>query len=190
MTNAEFCDRIILMEKLIEKLFSVSVAGRIAFIIMCIEKYCITQYPEKDWSPLSEHLWSFNDSYWDEWMYSFIDIIPECINKYDRFEKYTGKYSYDTFRNLYKDLKNNDLNEMLSLLNDFMGIYLYTRVCDITESMFPEVMEEIVGYLTKNNISIPDVEKVSFSDFRENDGFGEKFDGRYLSVILTEHNST
>lgn len=113
-----------------------------------------------------------------------MDITSECIDENDSFEDYNGKYGYDTFRNLYKDLKNNDLNEMLDLLNDFIGICLYTCVCDITESMFPEVMEEIVSCLAKNNISIPDVEKISFSDFSENDGFGDKFDGSYLSVIL------
>lgn len=172
------------MKKITEKLKSVSVAGRIAFILMCIEKYIVTQYPEKDWTPLAEEMWKFNDSYWDEWLYSFIDLFPECIDENDSFEEYTGKYSYDIFRNLYKDLKNNDLNEMLDLLNDFMGIYLYTRVCDYTESMFPEVIEEVVGYLTKNNIPVPDVGKVSFSEFRYNKGFGKKFDGRYLSVIL------
>lgn len=171
------------MKKITEKLRSISVSGRIAFIIMCIEKYLVAQYPEKDWTPLAEEMWKFNDSYWDYWLYSFTDLFPECINE-DNFEEYTRKYSYDTFKNLYKDLKNNDLNEMLDLLNDFMGIYLYTRVGYSTESMFPEVIEEIVGYLTKNNIPVPDVEKVSFSDFRQNHGFGEKFDGRYLSIIL------
>lgn len=176
------------MKNLIEKLKTISIAGRIAFIIMCIEKYCITQYPDKDWTPLAEEMWKFNDSYWDEWLYSLIDLFPECIDENDSFEEYTGKYSYDTFRNLYKDLRNNELNEMFDLLNCSMGIYLYTCVGDITESMFLEVVEEIVGYLTKNNIPVPEVEKVSFSKFSENDGFGKKFDGRYLSVILTEHN--
>ena len=168
------------MKNITEKLKSVSVAGRIAFIIMCIEKYLVAQYPEKDWTPLAEEMWKFNDSYWD----SFVDLFPECIDENDSFEEYTGKYSYDTFRNLYKDLRNNELNEILDLFNCFMGIYLYTRVCDNTERMFPEVIEEIVSYLTRNNISVPDVEKVAFSDIRQNDGFGEKFDGRYLSIIL------
>lgn len=172
------------MKKIIEKLKSVSVAGRIAFIIMCIEKYLVAQYPEKDWTPLAEEMWKFNDSYWDEWLCSFVDLFPECIAENDSFEEYTGKYSYDTFRNLYKDLKNDDVNKLLNLLDDFIGIYLYTRVWDGTEKMFPEVIEEIVSYLTKNNIPVPDVEKVTFSDFRQNDGFGDKFDGRYLSIIL------
>ncbi|MDE6427061.1 MAG: hypothetical protein K2K89_13140 [Ruminococcus sp.] len=172
------------MKKITEKLRGVSVAGRIAFIIMCIEKYIVAQYPEKDWTPLAEEMWKFNDSYWDEWLDSFVDLFPEYINEYNEFEDYAGKYSRDTFRNLYKDLKNNDVNKLLNLLDDFMGIYLYTRVWDGTESMFPKVIEEIVSYLTKNNIPIPDVEKVSFSDFGQNDGFGDKFDGRYLSIIL------
>lgn len=172
------------MKKITEKLKSVSVAGRIAFILMCIEKYLVAQYPEKDWTPLAEEMWKFNDSYWDEWLYSFIDLFPECIDENDSFEEYTGKYSYDTFRNLYKDLRNNELNEMLDLFNCFMGIYLYTSVCHSTERMFPEVIEEIVSYLTKNNIPVPDVEKVAFSDIRQNHGFGENFNGRYLSIIL------
>ena len=166
------------MKKITEKLKSVSVAGRIAFIIMCIEKYLVAQYPEKDWTPLAEEMWKFNDSYWDEWLDSFVDLFPECIDENDSFEEYTGKYSYDTFRNLYKDLRNNELNEILDLFNCFMGIYLYTRVCDNTERMFPEVIEEIVSYLTRNNISVPDVEKVAFSDIKQHHGFGDRFDGR------------
>lgn len=172
------------MKKLTEKLRSISVSGRIAFIIMCIEKYLVVQYPEKDWSPLAEEMWKYNDSYWDEWLDSFIDLIPEYINEYNGFEEYTGKYSYDTFRNLYTGLKNNDLNELLNLLEEFMELYLYTRVCAFTESQFPEIIKKVVSYLTKNNIYVPDVEKVSFSEFKYNRGFGKKFDGRYLSIIL------
>lgn len=172
------------MKKLIEKLKSISVSGRTAFIIMCIENYLVMQYQEKDWSPLAEEMWKFNDSYWDVWLSSFIEVIPECIHEYDSFEKYTGKYSYDTFRNLYKDLKNDDVNELLSLLEEFMELYMHTCVCDFNEGEFPKVIEEVVSYLTKNNIPVPNVEKVSFSDFRQRDGFGEKFDGRYLSIIL------
>lgn len=110
--------------------------------------------------------------------------MPEYIYEYDGFEKYMGKYNYDTFRNLYRDLKNNDLNELLDLLNDFMCLYLHTCVCNFNESQFPEIIKEIADYLTKNNIPVPDVEKVSFSEFGKNDGFGEKFDGRYLSIVL------
>ncbi|MCM1505911.1 MAG: hypothetical protein NC177_02070 [Ruminococcus flavefaciens] len=171
------------MKKLMEKLRSISVAGRIAFIIMCIEKYLVVKYPEKDWSPIAEEMWRFNDSYWDEWLYSFTDLLPEYIDEYNNFEEYNGKYSYDTFVNLYEDT-GIDINELLVLLTEFMEIYLYTCVSHYTESMFPEVIEEVLSYLTKNNIPVPDVEKVSFSEFRQNHGFGDKFDGRYLSIIL------
>lgn len=171
------------IKKLTEKLMSISVAGRIAFIIMCIEKYLVVKYPEKDWSPLAEEMWRFSDSCWDEWLYSFTDLLPEYIDEYSNFEEYNGKYSYDTFVNLYADI-NNDVNELLVLLTEFMELYMYTCVCEFTESEFPEVIEEVVGYLTKNNIPVPDVEKVSFSEFRQRHGFGDKFDGRYLSIIL------
>ena len=163
------------IEKITEKLRSISVVGRIAFIIMCIEKYLVAKYPQKDWSPLTEEMWRFSDSYWDEWLYSFIDLLPEYINEYNNFEEYNGKYSYDTFANLYADIKN-DVNELLNLLTEFMELYMYTCVCEFNESEFPKFIKKVLSYLIKNNIPIPDVEKVSFSEFRQNHGFGEKFD--------------
>lgn len=171
------------MKKITEKLKNISVAGRIAFIIMCIEKYLVVKYPEKDWSPLAEEMWLFNDSYWDEWLYSFTDLLPEYIDEYNNFEEYNGKYSYDTFVNLYTNI-NSDVNELLVLLTEFIELYMYTCVCEFTESEFPKFIEEVLSYLIKNNIPVPDVEKVSFSEFRQNHGFGDKFNGRYLSIIL------
>lgn len=42
---------------------------------------------------------------------------------------------------------------------------------------------KVVSILENSEISIPDPEKVAFSSFSEKNGWGERFQGGYLSII-------
>ena len=39
------------------KFDSVSFTGRLAYIIMCVEKFLVTMYPNRDWTLLTEKMW-------------------------------------------------------------------------------------------------------------------------------------
>ncbi|MDE6708038.1 MAG: hypothetical protein K2K06_08390 [Oscillospiraceae bacterium] len=170
------------MQQLLEKLKNISIEGRMAFIIMCIESYLITQCPYKDWSPLSEQMWKVTNSYWDEWLHDFIEIIPECVMT----ETDTENTKYNTFKKLYKNLPPNilnDINALLNALEEMVELFVYTTA--FMENASLDIIKEIVNnYLQKKRITIPDVNKVTFSKFEENDGLGKRFDGEYLSIIL------
>lgn len=46
------------------------------------------------------------------------------------------------------------------------------------------LIEEAEKILTYNKIPLPDYHKVEFTPFNEFDGWGNSFDGHYLSIIL------
>ena len=48
---------------------NISIRGRIAYGIMCAENIALASFPERNWHPVFERLWSIMDGdvYWDEW---------------------------------------------------------------------------------------------------------------------------
>ena len=173
--------------QILDKLKKISLRGRIAFTIMCIEQYLTKQYPHKNWTPLSEKMWKVTNSYFDEWLYNFTDIMPECF-----FETSELKNESETiaFKKLYKDLTEddiNDINELLNLLVEIVELHVYTDAFSMEKESLNDILTIISDYLIKNKICVPDIEKVSFSKVEENDGFGKKFNGTYLSIILNNN---
>ena len=57
----------------------ISMNGRMAYLILCVERYVKTKYPDKDWSVLSQWMWDSTSEYWDEWDSKFMEIIPEFL---------------------------------------------------------------------------------------------------------------
>ncbi len=168
------------MQQLLETLKNVSIRGRMAFIIMCIENYLIKQCPYKDWSPLSEQMWKVTDSYWDKWLQDFIEIIPESV----MIETDTQNIKY-TFKKLYENLPPDTLNDIIALLDaleEMVELFVYTNASMANASL--DIIKEIVNKYLEKRITIPDVNQVTFSKFEENEGFGKRFDGKYLSIIL------
>ena len=45
---------------------NISITGRLCYLFMCIEKYLISMYPDKDWTVVAERLWLWTETYWDE----------------------------------------------------------------------------------------------------------------------------
>lgn len=88
---------------MVEKLINVSVLGRVAYAIMCFEKYAVTVYPNVDFSPVAEIMWSIIDgsNYLDESSYRYIEIVPECLFEFKSYEEsnfeYLSKEEYDLF---------------------------------------------------------------------------------------------
>lgn len=61
-------------------------------------------------------------------------------------------------------------------------VYEGSVIGDGKESI--RIIEESESILKKNGISPPDYSKVLFSSSKELNGWGNVFDGRYLSIIL------
>lgn len=160
--------------------------GRMAYIILCIEKYLLSMYPDTDWSILSERMWDVTNSYWDEWDNSFIEIIPEFLFEFDTYDdsdfENLSREDYDYFSNLLKD-RDSSLNNLLLKLHELQTVYCYSSI-ENDGAEASEIVLSATEILTDNNVELPDISSVSFSSFSEKNGWGEMFDGTTLSLIL------
>ncbi|MDE6501715.1 MAG: hypothetical protein K2L10_06490 [Ruminococcus sp.] len=134
-----------------EKLKNMSIEDRIVFTISCIEKYLSFKYPQKDWTPLFSAMEKLNNTYWDESLYSFTDVMPECI------VKTPNRPDYNIFMALYKDTEN-DVSELLESLEIIVELFIYTSMYDFNNNESVKIMEDIINkYFIPNNISVPDL---------------------------------
>lgn len=60
--------------------------GRMAYIVMCIEKYLIIKYPDRDWRTLSKVLWKSTSMNWGDWAELYSNYIPDVILQYDAYD--------------------------------------------------------------------------------------------------------
>ena len=112
----------------IERLKNVSVLGRVAYAIMCFEKYAVTVYPNVDFSPVAEVMWSIIDgsNYLDESSYRYIEIVPECLFEFKSYEEsnfeYLKKEEYDLFTSIL-NATDRDLNVLMKSIYDMAMAY-------------------------------------------------------------------
>lgn len=184
-------------KKLKNKLEDVSMVGRIAYLVMCCETYLKSKYPERDWSFVAQNMWDVtNAEYWNDWTDKYVGFIPSVLFDYEKYDKeelgecYTQK-EFELLKKLYSGLtegiEDDPEDEFAAIITkpfDFCMAYEGTGIGDGSEGY--SLIEETENILEKNGISLPDYRKLQFSSFSEFNGWGYKFDGTYLSIILGE----
>ena len=164
----------------------ISMNGRMAYLILCVESYAVAMYPVKDWSKLSQWMWAATSEYWDEWDEKFMEIIPEYLFEKNSYEESDfeciSEDEYDYFSSLLSSLSD-DFNTLLLKLHELNQVYCYESIPGngIDAS---KLVVEACAILEKNQIPVPDPENVAFSRFSEKDGWGNDFDGTKLSLVL------
>ena len=66
---------------------SISMNGRMAYVIMCVEKYLVTIFPDKDWTVLSNRMWKATSENWGDWPEEFSICIPDVFLQYDEYDR-------------------------------------------------------------------------------------------------------
>lgn len=167
---------------------NISMNGRMAYLILCVEKYLLSKYPDTDWSILAKWMWKSTSDYWDEWGNKFIEIIPEYLFEFDSYEtsdfEAISKDEYLYFSNLFRD-KQDIINELLQKLYDMQEVYIYTSIPGNGNEAI-QIVLDMCNLLENENVPLPELSIVSFSSFKEKDGWGENFDGEKLSLILNK----
>jgi len=164
----------------------ISINGRIAYTILCAEKYALAKYPDKDWKPLFKWMWTATSDYLDEWYYRFMEILPENLLEFSDYQssdfEYLSEEDYRFYSGFMKDLDDNMIN-LITIPGKIAMEYCYSSI--------PGIGKETIGYineaitiLNNNNIELPSIETVTFSSFKDKDGWGNHFDGTVLSCIL------
>nr|MCR5662521.1 hypothetical protein [bacterium] len=67
------------------KLSAVSMNGRMAYTIMCVEAFLVAQYPDRDWSLIANKMWLATTMRWLEWTDLYCCYIPDVIFRYKKY---------------------------------------------------------------------------------------------------------
>jgi len=184
--------------KTMNKLADVSMNGRMAYTLMCVEAYLVSKYPDRDWTIVSREMWKATNEYWDIFYDAFCELLPEIFLTYDSYNedlaKSISEEEFKIIKQLYagittgsEDESNDEFAQMIRKPFDFCMAYEGTGIGDGSEGY--AIIKEAEKILTENGISLPDYHKVLFSSFSEKNGWGNDFDGRPLSVILNKTES-
>ena len=185
----------LIMETTKEFFNNISMTGRLCYLFMCIEKYLTTLYPDRDWTPVSERLWSWTDHYWNEAQDNTDQIIPEYLFEFSTYERtnkrcFEGELSkehYDTMLKLYDGItKGNSEDEINQVLFTTVEWGTVCEGSSFKGANAPTLnyLEWMESVLQKHSIEVPDREKVSSMTRDQKDGWGEFCDCKYLSIVL------
>lgn len=167
---------------------NISLAGRFAYAVMCAERYALTKYPNKDWKPLFTWMWKATDTYFDEWYYRFMEILPEYLYEFDSYKDaafdYLSEEDYNYYAEFLKDIDKN-MEELLVIPANITMVYCYTEIPGKGKESIA-LVDKAIKIIEDNHIELPDPKTVEFTSFEEKHGWGENFDGSKLSIILNK----
>lgn len=168
---------------------NISIRGRAACCISCLENALLHYgYNCQEWKFVLEHLWSFmNAQYVDNWFYETADIVPKFLLediKYDEeeFELIDEKKFHELYE-LY-NRTNEIIKELIKLIFDLVSVELYGRIQGYSEGTIV-IVKRVIQLCKKENIQLPDIADYKKYSFSIADGWGEDFEGRKLSKILS-----
>ena len=168
---------------------NISMSGRLAYQLMCAERYFMYKHPNEDFTELFKLLWPVtNDMYWDTFSGYIIELDKSCLFEYQTYEEqrwlYLTKEQYNMFKPLIQKFDQED-EDFMETLKDQAEVYAYTIVPKNNKESIDIVFESI-KYLKKYDIELPDVNLISFSSIEEFNGWGNNFDGTKFSIILNK----
>lgn len=169
---------------------NISIRGRVAYAIMCFERYVLAAYPERNWKRVDDFMWKICDDsdFIDNTEYRYVEIVPECLLQFPDYESSDFDYLTEEEYNYYISIipNDDDLNTIMMSVYDIAMDYAYTSIPKSAPYTLEE-LEKTISVLEKAGIDLPDVSSVQKYTFSESDGWGNMFDGRYLSIILNQN---
>ena len=169
---------------------NLSIRGRVAYLIMCFERYVAQKYPDRDMTIVATLMWNIvNDSdYIDESAYKYTEIIPMYIHEAPDFKTlrldYLTEEEYNAFVTLLpRPEEDPELNTIMQRIYDVAMEFAYTEVL-LDKPVTKNYLEEVDDILAKNGIEAPDIGKIPKSTPDECDGWGKFIDSKPLSIIL------
>lgn len=166
---------------------NISMNGRLAYQLMCLESYLVGKYSDRDFTKLMSFLWQVtSDMWWNEFADYVMDLTPSALFEYNSYDKQEwlilSKEQYNELTPLLKDL-DDEVSDLFGLLREQAYVYEGTIVPTNTKESIAIIFQTI-EILENNNIKLPDIAKVQFSTIDQFNGWGDKFDGKKLSIIL------
>lgn len=171
---------------------ALSIRGRVTYAIMCFERYVTFKYPDKDMSAVAEMMWKIIDDsdYIDNSAYRYMEIIPEYLFEANDYHSSEFDYMTEKEYNIFISLlptpdKDKNLNTIMHLIYNIAMEYAYTAV-ELDEPETKEYLQKINKILKSGNIALPEAGDIPKYEWDNTHGWGQPFDGRYLSIILKQ----
>ena len=155
---------------------NISIRGRVAFGISCLNTYFKTKYPGTDFSAVLNLACKITEDsdYIDKSTEAFMEIIPEYLYEFDNYEdaefEYISKESYNSFVSIIpKD--DSDLNLLMHSIRDIAWEYCYVAL-DANAPETYRYLNSIIDTMNKLSLPLPDINIFKKYEFSEFDGWG------------------
>ena len=157
----------------------ISLMGRLAYILMCIEAYLVHVYPDRDWRLLARAMWLSGPLDVSDWMYVYGYLTPECVlhdGEYTQdVQEYFTREEFDQIVQLYQGISrgnrsdpDDELCKVLSIPDDLS----YRYDCILSDGdpehlrwAFRDSVDkvhEIEKILAGHHIALPDIHRLDF----------------------------
>ncbi len=171
------------------KIKKLSIRGRVAYVIMCFEKYVTLKYPATDWTRVDDMMWKICDGsdYIDNSAYKYMEIIPEFLYEFDDYVKADFDYLSEDDFNYFRTVIPKDDKSLNTIMHNVYYItmeYAYTGIPKEAPKTLPYI-DEVNEIMESNGIELPNIDLLK-DLVDEEHWWGDVFDGRYLSIILNK----
>lgn len=158
-----------------------------SFCINCFEEALIfLKCDVNKWMSVLEDLWTFTSiEFLDDWSGLIAEILPKCIlefNDYNDNYEYIDEEKYHYLHALYQNI-----DARLEKIIDYIFHLGESHAYSVIINSGPEslnALQKLIDHMNKNSLPMPDIEKYKFFSINENKGWGNRFDGKTLSIIL------
>ncbi|NMM50903.1 hypothetical protein [Marinigracilibium pacificum] len=172
-------------ENLVEVVKTISIRGRFAFGMVCIEQFIKeNQLNNNLLNEIIDVLWEFTSSNeLDIWEEKINYLIPEHVLSHhtkfiSSFDKYLNNKDFKEIYKLYKSLDKTFLIMIKKVLEIGTG-NLYGGTGKFSKwTLDPTI--DIANLAEFRLVNIPNIEDFKFSSFSENNGWGKKFNREQL----------
>jgi hypothetical protein len=160
-----------------DKFKEVSIRGRAAYAILCLEKV-ITHFglDKYDWSFILHQLWSITKSKLGSWHYPLAECTGRSIINDEEYLddlEFLTKERFWELNTLYKK-SNSIILRIIDLIFEISTRDLYSSIVNASPDTLI-YLREIIDLMEQNNISLPDVNLFKKFPFTENEGWGREF---------------
>ena len=173
-----------------------SLTGRLCYLFMCIEKYLVTCYPDRDWTPVAQRCWQWTNVYWNEGLDTYEPVVPYYLLEFDNYEEanrreFDGNLpekDYLILKKLFEGIADgsleDEINQVLMLPTDFNHVCECSDFSSADEPTL-EILQKMQQFLSLHNITAPDVNAVKHMTADQKGGWGDFVDSQYLAIILS-----
>ncbi|MBT9783042.1 hypothetical protein [Coprococcus comes] len=170
------------------ELKKISIRGRVAYGIACFERALIFYHCKNNvWIDVIKKLWDYTSiEYIDDWYYEMAEYIPDSLLETDYYDKddfeYLAETDFRTLKLCYKE-SNIVLSKIFRLIFEIGTLEIYGKLENYSVVTLKKLLE-IIELMKKEKIKLPDEKPFLRYKYSEYGGWGERFNGQELSILL------